>query len=46
MKDGSYQIECRDVGLQTDEISLCLKPAIRAAKATGGDEAVQWAGDM
>ena len=46
MKDGSYQVECSDEGLMTDEISQCLKPVIRAVKAAGGDEAVKWAGDM
>jgi hypothetical protein len=42
MKDGSYQVECSDEGLMTDEISQCLKPVIRAVKAAGGDEAVKW----
>lgn len=46
MKDGSYQVECSDEGLMTDEISQCLLPVIRAVKAAGGDEAVKWAGDM
>ena len=46
MKDGSYQVECSDEGLMTDEISECLKPVIRAVKAAGGDEAVEWARDM
>jgi len=46
MKDGSYQVECSDEGLMTDEISQCLKPVIRAVKAAGGDEAVKWAGNM
>lgn len=46
MKDGSYQVECSDEGLMTDDISQCLKPVIRAVKAAGGDEAVKWAGDM
>lgn len=46
MKDGSYQVECSDEGLMTDEISQCLKPVIRAVKAAGGDAAVKWAGDM
>jgi hypothetical protein len=46
MKDGSYQVECSDEGLMTDEICQCLKPVIRAVKAAGGDEAVKWAGDM
>lgn len=46
MKDGSYQVECSDEGLMTDDISQCLKPVIRAVKAAGGDEAVKWAGDI
>ena len=46
MKDGSYQVECSDEGMMTDEISQCLKPVIRAVKVAGGDEAVKWAGDM
>ena len=46
MKNASYQVECSDEGLMTDEISQCLKPVIRAVKAAGGDEAVKWAGDM
>jgi hypothetical protein len=46
MEEGSYQVECSDEGLMTDDISECLKPVIRAVKAAGGDEAAQWAGDM
>jgi hypothetical protein len=46
MKDGSYQVECSDEGLMTDDISECLKPVIQAVKAAGGSEAVRWAGDM
>jgi hypothetical protein len=46
MKDGSYQVECSDEGLMSDEISQCLKPVILAVKAAGGDDAVKWAGDM
>jgi hypothetical protein len=46
MKSGSYQVECSDEGLMTDNISECLKPVIRAVKAAGSDEAVKWAGDM
>lgn len=45
MKDGSYQVECSDEGLMTDEISDCLKPVIRAVKAAGGG-AAKWASDM
>ncbi len=32
MKDGSYQVECSDEGLMTDEIEDCLRPVIRAVK--------------
>jgi hypothetical protein len=46
MKDGSYQVECSDEGLMTDDISECLKPVIHAVKAAGGEEAAQWASDM
>jgi hypothetical protein len=46
MKSGSYQVECSDEGLMTDEISQCLKPVIRAVKTVGGDEAPKWASDM
>ncbi len=45
MKDGSYQVECSDEGLMTDDISDCLRPVIRAVEA-GGGEAVKWANDM
>ena len=45
MKDGSYQVECSDEGLMTDDISDCLMPVIRAVKAAGGD-AAKWANDM
>jgi hypothetical protein len=46
MKDGSYQVECSDEGLMTDDIGECLQPVIRAVKAAGGDDAVRWAGAM
>lgn len=46
MKDGSYQVECSDEGLMTDDIRDCLKPVIRAVKAAGGGEAAKWANDM
>lgn len=46
MKDGSYQVECSDEGLTTDEIRQCLMPVIRAIKTAGGDEAAKWAGEM
>ncbi|MFN0055204.1 MAG: hypothetical protein ACKV0T_23780 [Planctomycetales bacterium] len=46
MKEGSFQVECSDEGLMTEDISRCLKLVIRAVKAAGGDEAVKWAGEM
>lgn len=46
MKDGSYQVECSDEGLMSDEICECLEPVIRAVKAAGGVEAANWARDM
>ena len=46
MKDGSYQVECSDEGLMTDDISECLRPVIRAVKAAGGDQAAKWASKM
>ena len=46
MKDGSYQVECSDEGLMTDDIRQCLKPVIQAVKAAGGIEAAKWAGAM
>lgn len=46
MKDGSYQVECSDEGLMSDEICECLEPVIQAVNAAGGAEAAKWAGDM
>ena len=46
MKDGSYQVECSDEGLMTDDIQDCLMPVIRAVKAEGGAAASKWAFDM
>jgi hypothetical protein len=46
MKDGSYQVECSDEGLMSDDISECLEAVIQAVKAAGGVEAAKWAGDM
>ncbi len=46
MKYGSYQVECSDEGMMTDDIEACLKPVIRAVKALGGDSARQWASTM
>jgi hypothetical protein len=46
MKAGSYQVECSDEGLMSDDICECLEPVIRAVKAAGGVGAAKWAGDM
>lgn len=46
MKKGSYQVECSDEGMMTDDICDCLKPVIRAVKAAGGAEAAKWAKEM
>lgn len=46
MKDGSYQVECSDEGMMTDDIQDCLKPVIRAVKAEGGAAASKWAIEM
>lgn len=46
MKEGSYQVECSDEGLMTEDICECLRPVIRAVKAAGGDAAGQWAKKM
>jgi len=43
MKDGSYQVECSDEGMMTEDIEACLKPVIRAVKSVGGDSASKWA---
>ena len=46
MKDGSYQVECSDEGMMTEEIQDCLKPVIDAVKSADGGEAARWAKDM
>lgn len=46
MKDGSYQVQCSDEGLMSDDICQCLKPVIQAVKAAGGEAAAQWAAKM
>ncbi len=46
MKDGSYQVECSDEGMMTDDICQCLKPVIQAVRAAGGSEVARWAGAM
>ncbi len=35
MHDGSYQVECSDEGLMTDEIQDCLLPVIKAIGKSG-----------
>ena len=46
MKDGSYQVECSDEGLMTDDIEDCLKPVLRAVKSSGDAAARKWALEM
>jgi hypothetical protein len=46
MKDGSYQVECSDEGLMTDDIEACLVPVIRAVGTPGGEAADKWAKEM
>ena len=43
MQDGSYQVECSDEGLMTDDIQDCLRPVIQAVQSAGGKEAAKWA---
>jgi hypothetical protein len=46
MESGSYQVECSDEGMMTDEIEACLKPVIRAVAMEDPAEAKLWAGKM
>ena len=46
MRDGSYQVECSDEGLMTDDIEDCLRPVIRAVQTSGGADADEWAKEM
>ncbi len=46
MKQGSYQVECSDEGLMSDDIESCLTHVIKAMKKVGGDDAQQWATQM
>ena len=46
MNDGSYQVECSDEGMMTDDIEACLRPVIRAVKTTQAAEASRWASEM
>lgn len=43
MGKGSYQVECSDEGMMTEDIESCLKPVITAVKKAGGEPAKQWA---
>lgn len=46
MQAGSYQVVCSDEGLMTDDLEECLRPVIRAVKASGGKDATKWATEM
>jgi hypothetical protein len=46
MKEGSYQVECSDEGLMTDDIESCLKPVIRAVKKAAPETVREWAAQM
>ncbi|MCA9050763.1 MAG: hypothetical protein KDA89_18620 [Planctomycetaceae bacterium] len=46
MKNGSYQVECSDEGLMTDDIESCLKLVINAVKTDENAGASQWAAEM
>tara|TARA_R110002111_G_scaffold206545_2_gene270879 strand:+ start:259 stop:828 length:570 start_codon:yes stop_codon:yes gene_type:complete len=46
MKQGSYQVECSDEGLMTEEIESCLKPVIQAIRQESSDRAKRWATAM
>ena len=46
MKRGSYQVECSDEGMMSDEIEACLKPVIHAVKAGDASAAKSWATKM
>ena len=35
MHKGSYQVECSDEGLMTDDIQECLLPVIKAVRKSG-----------
>ena len=46
MEQGSYQVECSDEGMMTDDIEACLKPVIRKVASIDRDEAKTWAAKM
>ncbi|MCA9200820.1 MAG: hypothetical protein KDA87_24950 [Planctomycetales bacterium] len=47
MDQGSYQIECSDEGLMTEEIADCIRPVIKAVVAANSDtDASAWAKQM
>lgn len=43
MSKGSYQVECSDEGMMTENIEACFIPVIAAVKKAGGESAKQWA---
>ncbi len=46
LKRGSYQVECSDEGMMSDDIEACLGPVIRAVKAGEAADAKSWATAM
>lgn len=46
MSTGSYQVECSDEGLMSDEIEDCLLPVIKAVKQQDSDGGRAWAKKM
>ena len=42
MKDGSYQVECSDEGLMTEDIQDCMRPVIQAVQSANDKEAAKW----
>ncbi len=46
MKRGSYQVECSEEGIMTEDIEACLKPVIRAVEAGDVAAAKPWAAAM
>ncbi len=46
MKDGSYQVECSDEGMMTDDIQDCLRPVIKAVQSGSDQDAAKWVLEM
>ena len=46
MRQGSYQVECSDEGMMTENIEACLNPVIQAVKKAGGEAVKTWARQM